>query len=226
MQNAGKSEPNLQFEKDYFSYLNYSTKGPLIARHVLESLKWASRTLNQDLLNGSGKSALDVGCAFGYGVGTLCSLGYEAWGTDVSFYGQMQAKKRLSESDFVACDAQTSLPFSKQFDLITCFEVLEHLENPARALRNLSAASNSVVLCTTPNKNVEQSFKKISPGFDKTHINVKTPSEWKKLIRETINCSRVVVECFVDSSFQFSNASFYKSLKLPFGMETRIIITK
>jgi 2-polyprenyl-3-methyl-5-hydroxy-6-metoxy-1,4-benzoquinol methylase len=216
----------LQFEKDYFSYLNYSKKGQLIARHVIESLKWASKTLNRDLLGGSGKSALDVGCAFGYGVGALRSLGYEAWGTDISSFGQMRAKKHLSDNDFVICDAQTNLPFSKRFDLVTCFEVLEHLESPARALQSLYEASDSVIVCTTPNKSVEQIFKKLSRGFDKTHINVKTPSEWEKLIRKTINCSRIEVECFVDSSFQFFNASFYKSLKLPFGMETRIIITK
>jgi 2-polyprenyl-3-methyl-5-hydroxy-6-metoxy-1,4-benzoquinol methylase len=222
----GKSEPSLQFEKDYFTHLSYSTKGQLIARHVLESLKWASRTLNKDLLNGSGKSALDVGCAFGYGVGALSSLGYVALGSDISSYGQMQAKKRLKGNDFVVCDAQASLPFSEQFDLVTCFEVLEHLQNPARALQNLYAASNNVVVCTTPNKTVEQIFKRIARSFDKTHINVKTPSQWEKLIRETVNCSRVDVECFVDSSFQLLNVPFYKSLKLPFGMETRIIITK
>jgi len=223
---VGKSEPSLQFERDYFSYLNYSTKGLLIARHVLESLKWASKTLNQNLLSGSGKSALDVGCAFGYGVGALCSLGYETWGTDISSFGQMQAKKHLSDNDFVVCDAQTNLPFSKKFNLVTCFEVLEHLENPTQALQNLYEASDGVVVCTTPNKTVEQIFKKLARGFDKTHINVKKPSEWKELIRKTIPCSRVEVECFMDSSFQFSNASFYKSLKLPFGMETRIIITR
>lgn len=226
MPDWGKSEPSLQFEKDYFTYLNYSTKGQLIARHVLESLRWASKVLNQNLLSGSGKTALDVGCAFGYGIGALHSLGYEAWGTDISAYGLAQAKKHVNENVFVVCDAQHSLPFTKRFDLVTCFEVLEHLENPARALENLYDVSGDVVLCTTPNKTVEQFFRKLARNFDKTHINVKTPHEWEALIRETIDCKRVKIECFVDSSFQFANTSFYKSLKLPFGMETRIIIKK
>ena len=216
----------MQFEKDYFSHLNYSAKGQLIARHVLESLRWASRVLNRDLLNGSGKSALDVGCAFGYGVGVLRSLGYEAWGTDISSYGLIQARKHVKEDVFLVCDAQRSLPFTKRFDVVMCFEVLEHLENPAGALRNLYEASGDVVLCTTPNKTVEQVFKKLVRNFDKTHINVKTPSEWERLIRQNLSCRRVEVECFVDSSFQVGNASIYKSLKLPFGMETRIIMEK
>jgi 2-polyprenyl-3-methyl-5-hydroxy-6-metoxy-1,4-benzoquinol methylase len=216
----------LQFEKDYFTYLKYSMKGQLIARHVVESLRWGSKVLSRDLLNGSAKSALDVGCAFGYGVGALRSMGYVAWGTDISSYGLKQARKHLNENVFGVCDVQHSLPFSKRFDLVTCFEVLEHLENPARALENLFEVSGDVVLCTTPNKTVEQIFKKLARDFDKTHINVKTPSEWKKLIRENLNCKRVEVECFLDLSFQFANASFYKSFKLPFGMETRIIMEK
>jgi 2-polyprenyl-3-methyl-5-hydroxy-6-metoxy-1,4-benzoquinol methylase len=226
MPDCGKSETSLEFEKDYFSYLNYSMRGQLIARHVLESLRWASEVLKRDLLSGSGKSALDVGCAFGYGVGTLHSLGYEAWGTDISSFGLTQAKQHANDSGFVVCDAQHSLPFTKRFDVVTCFEVLEHLENPQEALRNLYEASSGIILCTTPNKTVEQVFKKLARNFDKTHINVKTPSEWTKLSRETLNCWRVEVECFVDSSFQVGNASFYKSLKLPFGMETRIIMQK
>jgi 2-polyprenyl-3-methyl-5-hydroxy-6-metoxy-1,4-benzoquinol methylase len=221
-----KSDLKLQFQKNYFDHLQYSRKGQLIGRHVFESLKWASKVLNRDLLNGAKKSALDVGCAFGYGVNVLRSLGYDAWGTDISKYGLVQGKNRLNGNVFVVCDAQQNLPFTKRFDLVTCFEVLEHLENPSKALQNIFKASDGVVLCTTPNKTVEQIFKKITKGFDKTHISVKTPSEWEKLICKTLECGFVEIQCFVDSSFQVANASFYKSLKLPFGMETRILMTK
>ncbi len=226
MPNMGNDQTRAQFEKDYFKHLNYFRKGQLIRRHVLESLRWASRILNRDLLNGSGRSALDVGCAFGYGVDALRSLGYDTWGCDISSYGQKEARKRLDNNVFVVCDAQYNLPFARQFDLVTCFEVLEHLKNPESALRNLVGASLGIVLCTTPNKTVESVFKKIARNFDKTHINVKTPSEWNALIRKTTDFKRVEIECFVDSSFQFGNASIYKSIKLPFGMETRIVIER
>lgn len=216
----------MQFEKDYFNYLKYSQKERLIKRHVFESLNWASKVLHADLLNGNNRNALDVGCAFGYGVNLLQSLGYDAWGVDVSSYGLAQGKERLNENVFVVCDAQENLPFRKNFNLITCFEVLEHLKNPSRALQNMYDSSDGIVLCTTPNKTVEKIVKRILKGFDKTHINVKTPSEWEELIRGTLKCKFVEIQCFVDSSFQIANASFYKSLKLLFGMETRILIGK
>ena len=219
---------SLEFKENYFNYLKYSRKEILISRHVHESLKWASKVLHRDLLDGTKKSALDVGCAFGYGVNLLRSLGYDAWGIDVSSYSLVQGKKRLNENMFVACDTQESLPFKKKFDLVTCFEVLEHLNDPSRALQNMYDSTDGVVLCTTPNKTVEKIVKRILKGFawDKTHINVKTPSEWEELIRRTLKCRFVEIQCFVDSSFQVANASFYKSVKLPFGMETRIIIGK
>lgn len=177
-------------------------------------------------MNGKNKTALDVGCAFGYGVGLMRSLGYEAWGTDISRHALMQGEERLKENVFIVCDAQQDLPFNKKFDLVTCFEVLEHLKNPANALQNMYDACDGMVLCTTPNKTVEKIMKKLLRGYDKTHINVKTPLEWEELIRKTLRCRFIAIECFVDSSFQVANTSFYKSLKLPFGMETRIIIMK
>lgn len=216
----------MQFEKDYFNYLKYSQKEQMIKRHVLESLKWASKILQRDLLNGSGKRALDVGCAFGYGVSLLRSLGYDAFGTDISSYGLKQGKATLGENVFVVCDVQESLPFKGQFDLVTCFEVLEHLKNPLSAVQNMHESCKDVLVFTTPNKTTERIFKKLSRGFDKTHINVKTPSEWSEQIRRRLNCSFIKVDCFSDSNFTVGNALLFKSFKLPFGMETRIIMKK
>ena len=217
---------SMHFEKNYFNYLNYSQKEQMIKRHVLESLKWASKVLNRNLLNGTGRRALDVGCAFGYGVSLINSLGYDALGTDISSYGLTRGKERLGESVFVVCDAQENLPFKGKFDLVTCFEVLEHLKNPLSAVQNMYESCKDVLLCTTPNKTTERIFKRMSRGFDKTHINVKTPSEWSEQIRSRITCSFMRVDCFADSNFKVANALLFKSFKVPFGMETRIIVKK
>src|SRR4030067_2798095 len=119
---AGKMDkPSMHFEKNYFNYLNYSQKEQMIKRHVLESLKWASKVLHRDLLNGTGRSALDVGCAFGYGVSLLNSLDYNALGTDISSYGLRQGKERLGERGFLVCDGQEHFPFRGKFVLVSFF---------------------------------------------------------------------------------------------------------
>ncbi|HLN46418.1 MAG: class I SAM-dependent methyltransferase [Chloroflexota bacterium] len=177
-------------------------------------------------MRGTNKTSLDVGCAFGYGVHLMHQLGYDAWGVDISRHALVQGRKRLTDNVFVVCDSQKSLPFNEKFNLVTCFEVLEHLRNPENALQNMYNVSDSVILCTTPNKTIEKIMKKILRRYDRTHVNVKTPAEWESLIRKTLPCKFMKIECFMDSSFQFVNTSFYKSLRLPFGMETRIIIVK
>jgi len=215
----------LQFGKDYFDYLQYSGKEQIISSHISECLRWASKLTGINLLDGTGKSALDVGCALGFGVNLMHALGYNVVGTDVTSYGLLQGKETAKESLFVACDAQ-NLPFKNKFDLVTCFEVLEHLERPLRALQTLYDSSSGLVLLTTPNRTFERVVKKILKGFDKTHINVKTPAEWEALIRANLKCRFVKIQCFVDFSLKIGNVSFYRSLKLPFGMETRILICK
>ena len=103
-------ESSLQFEKDYFSDRKYALKKELVKRHVLEVVTWASKFSGSNLLEGTGKKALDVGCAYGYSSNALESLGYETVGVDVSAWGVKQAKGNAKGS-FVVCDAQSRLPF-------------------------------------------------------------------------------------------------------------------
>ena len=125
------------FEQDYFNGRKYSLKAGLVERHVLEVLQWASKGTPEDLLNGKGKKALDVGCAYGFTTRILAGLGYDTCGVDISTYGTKQGKN-LGDSQFVVCDAQTNMPFTAEtFDLVTCFDVLEHLIFPEKAIVNM-----------------------------------------------------------------------------------------
>ncbi|MEM3577072.1 MAG: class I SAM-dependent methyltransferase [Candidatus Bathyarchaeia archaeon] len=221
-----ETETLRKFGEEYFAHLKYPKREKAIKSHVLELLRWGSKNLGLNLLDGSGKSALDVGCAFGYGVSLLASLGYEAVGVDVSKFGVRQAKKRNRANDFAICDVQWNLPFKRKFDLVICLEVLEHLQNPLLALQNMYDVCDDIILCTTPNKTVERIVKKILKDFDKTHVNVKTPSEWERQIKNALGDSLVKVECFVDFTFSVADRLFFKSFRLPFGMDTRILIKK
>jgi len=219
----------LRFEKEYFEDFEYSLRNRLIKRHVLEVLRWGSKVSNSNLLNGQRKTALDVGCAYGYAVAILKSLGYDAYGVDISKYSVKKAKKTLGTADFTICDVQWGLPFkNKIFDLVTCFEVLEHLENPLQAIRNIFGACKDIMIYTTPNRTVEKPIKKIIRDFDNTHINVGTPREWQKYLTKNLRSSVVRVESFYDANLRVANrVLFYKSLKMPyFGLNIRILIKK
>jgi SAM-dependent methyltransferase len=82
----------------------------------------------------------------------------------------------------------TKWPFEEHsFDVITCFDVLEHLEKPdeffAHARRYLKAGG--IVIISTPNKELPYRMRSISligfPDTNPTHINVQPPSYWKAL---------------------------------------------
>jgi 2-polyprenyl-3-methyl-5-hydroxy-6-metoxy-1,4-benzoquinol methylase len=216
----------LHFEEEYFRSLKYSQRERLIRRHILETLKWGSKVSNLNLLNGQGKTALDVGCAYGYAVNILSSLGYDAYGVDISKYGIKKAKE-LYPADFLVCDVQKGLPFSKDsFDLITCFEVIEHLSSPLQAIRNMFTLCKGVMICTTPNRIVEKPIKKVVRDFDETHVSVKTEDEWRKYI-EKLNCNFFRIEAFFDANLRIGDKLLFRSFQIPyFGLNLRILIRK
>ena len=218
----------MQFEKDFFDSRRYNLKEKLVKRHVLEVIKWASKITYDNLFSGQGKSALDVGCACGYSSKVLETLGYETCAIDLSKWGVKQAKS-YTNGNFLVCDAQTSLPFkAMSFDLIICFDVLEHLQFPQRAILNMLEACHGTLVCTTPNRAVEKPVRKITRDFDETHINVKSPSEWKKAIEGKTDYKLLKAETYLDLTARLANKRvFFKSLKLPeFGLTVRILVKK
>jgi ubiquinone/menaquinone biosynthesis C-methylase UbiE len=73
-------------------------------------------------------SVLDVGCAYGYIVRRLIDRGINAYGIDVSKWCGKQASK-IIPNHFILHDMRKRLPFgNKQFDLLYCEGVLEHIE--------------------------------------------------------------------------------------------------
>ena len=218
----------MQFEKDFFNGRRYALKKELVKRHVLEVVKWASRFSDSNLLVGDGKMALDVGCAYGYSSSVLESLRYETCGVDVSSWGVKQARANCDGS-FLVCDAQSRLPFREgSFDLVTCFDVLEHLHSPLDALRNMLEVCRGSVVCTTPNKMVEKPVRRITRDLDETHISVKSPAEWEKSIAEKMNYKLLRVETFYDINAKVANRLvLFRSFKMPkLGLTVRILVKK
>ncbi len=217
----------MAFEQDYFNGRKYSLKKGLVKRHVLEVLRWASDALHEDLLNGRGSRALDVGCAYGYTSQVLVDLGYETFGVDISTHGVKQAKP-LSANQFLVCDAQTSIPFvAKTFNLVTCFDVLEHMPFPEKALTGMFNVCKGALVCTTPNKKVEKPIRKLMHDYDETHINTKALDQWQKFVSSSLDYKDFKVEAFYDLAIRFGDKLFFKSFNIPtYGLTVRIAVEK
>jgi SAM-dependent methyltransferase len=227
VQDGETGDLSLQFEKDYFFGRDYRRKEKLVKRNVSEVIKWASNVSGVDFSLGRGKKALDVGCAYGYASDVLANFGYETCSADVSRWGVRQAKARAGGGVLV-CDAQTMLPFRTEcFDLVTCFDVLEHLKSPEKAIRNMLESCRGSLICTTPNRRVEKPVRRITRDFDETHVNVKSPAEWEKCLKDDVSYRLVKVETFVDVTAKLNSSVLFKSFRVPvLGLTVRMLVRK
>ncbi len=102
----------------------------------------------------AGKRVLDLGCGTGYGTAELAKHATEAVGVDIAVEAIDYATAHYPAARFVTVPA-TELPFAEAaFDLVTSFELIEHLSDYrpllAQAKRVLHPAGLFVV--STPNK--------------------------------------------------------------------------
>ncbi|KAF0107865.1 MAG: type 11 methyltransferase [Anaerolineaceae bacterium] len=102
------------------------------------------------LLGGAGiRSALEVGCGDGFGTHYMRELVQPIYGSDISLAmlrGNPVGRQFLSQADIY------NLPYpARTFDLVYCWEVLHHVREPLRAIREMMRVSRRFVLIFEPN---------------------------------------------------------------------------
>lgn len=137
-------------DADYIDDLNVVTSSEdLILWHHLEAIKFL-----QSKFESGNTKALDIGCFNGFFVKKLLSLGYDAQGIDFNksavAFGQVKLGlgSRISTQTIEAMIEQ-----EKRFDVITLFEVLEHLPDAKTFLGNVTKLlkNGGVLILSTPN---------------------------------------------------------------------------
>jgi SAM-dependent methyltransferase len=104
-------------------------------------------------------TALDLGCGVGYFSAMLRDLGLQVTAADGRADNVAEARSRHPGIDFRVADAEDpSLASLGKFDLVFCFGLLYHLENPLRAFRNLHALTGKVLLLESMMIPEEQPF--------------------------------------------------------------------
>ena len=99
---------------------------------------------------GSIRNALDVGCGDGASTLEMMKRIPEVWAVDRS--EAMLARHPLRDTDRVKTGEVYALPFEDgRFDLVYAWEVLHHVEDPARAVAEMARISSGYVLLAEPN---------------------------------------------------------------------------
>lgn len=93
------------------------------------------------------QTAVDVGCGLGYFSAFLKSLGFDVTAVDGRQQNLDEAQRRNPDIRFMQFDAEDAAIRSLgKFDLVFCFGLLYHLENPFLTIRHLHAMTRSLLL--------------------------------------------------------------------------------
>ena len=130
-----------------------------------------------------GAHVLDAGCGSGYGSQVLASSAGRVRALDYSPTAVTYASREHPEErvDHLAANV-TSLPFpDSAFDFVTCFEVIEHVPDPAAALMELSRVMR-------PGATLVMSTPVGRPGVrtpaNPHHLREYRPEQYRELLEE------------------------------------------
>lgn len=171
---------NENFDKRYFGayYKKYSRD------ELTKAYRWFKgwiRLIDQiyPVKNGKGKKILEVGCGIGAFSKILKERGFTVSSSDISGFIISKAKKLQKGVNFKVENIEKTQGRKSEYDLIFAFEVLEHLKDPKKSMKNLKSRlkEDGVLIFSSP-------YPTKRTLADPTHINVKTPEEWIKLGKE------------------------------------------
>lgn len=188
MDAPGLTQP---FEGDQEAVRLQAEEHPLIedvppasaAEHCLRLMHL--RAYDEAVAHAAGRDVLDVGCNTGYGTLRFMPVAGRVVGVDVSPRAIDAARQRAPDGrpEFVLTSG-FNLPFpDDSFDLVTSFQVLEHVPDPVAFLRELErvARPRGTVILATPN-----AATRLYPGmtpWNRFHVHEYVATELRDLLR-------------------------------------------
>ena len=163
------------------NYQKHTSKNPL-KRFFINNFfqKLISQVKNLEI-----ESVLDVGCGEGFTLNKLKEnkIGKAHEGIDYSKEAILLGKKTYPNLHVLQGDIYDLKYKDNSFDLVICSEVLEHLENPQKALRELIRVSKKYILVSVPNEPWFYLFNYTQWGKDIGHINKWSKNKFVKFIK-------------------------------------------
>lgn len=152
-----------------------------------------------------GRQVLDFGCGTGYGSAMLASRASSVTGIDIDEQALAWARSTHARSNLVFrqhADFCESLP-AQSFDVITCFEMIEHvgLESQLRAVNSFARLlkEDGLLFISTPNPEVTALY-----GENPYHIREMTLEQFSELLGARFSSVRIV-EQYALASVLFAN---------------------
>jgi 2-polyprenyl-3-methyl-5-hydroxy-6-metoxy-1,4-benzoquinol methylase len=165
------------YDKEYFSSLLYKQK--FGSQRNFLRLRTIRKLKKKGVL-------LDVGCGEGHFI-EIAGKYYQAEGIDVSDYAVGSAVSKGHQAR-VADISKTKLP-QKSYDIISVFNILEHITNPHQSVENLYNAlkNEGILIGSVPNNYglIGSLSTRLSNFFDRTHQFTPSPQTWQTLFERS-----------------------------------------
>ena len=149
-------------------------RGEIIEAEHLARYRWASGIAR-------GRRVLDAGCGTAFGSVLLAAAGATSVvGVDLAADVLDDARPRMPPGVTLEVGDVTELPYEDaSFDLVVCFEVIEHLQERSRALEEFRRVlvPDGVLAISSPNRDVY-------PPGNPHHVHEYTPAELEQELRE------------------------------------------
>jgi len=163
------------------NYQKHTSKNPLkkfFIRNFFETLFSLIKNLKIE-------TVLDVGCGEGFTLNKLKEnkIGKTYEGIDYSKEAIALGRKAYPDLHIFEGNIYDLKYKDNSFDLVICSEVVEHLENPQKALKELLRVSKKYVLLSVPNEPWFWLSNYTQWGIDIGHINKWSRNQFLKFIK-------------------------------------------
>jgi SAM-dependent methyltransferase len=154
---------------------------------------YSSHTLALQMLpeKGEGRYVLDVGCGPGYMSELLAARGYSVIGIE---HSEAMPQAASANVKYLEADLDRGLPhLNHTFDFVLCLDVLEHLREPVKLLREIARilSPEGRLVASLPNSGNVYFRLNVLFGrfpahdrglFDRTHLHFYTWAGWVELL--------------------------------------------
>jgi 2-polyprenyl-3-methyl-5-hydroxy-6-metoxy-1,4-benzoquinol methylase len=131
---------------------------------------------------------LDIGCGEGYFL-HYAEMFYETYGMDISEYCVTETLSRTNKSTVSTGDITKIKYDDKYFDVVTCFDIMEHVSNYGDAIKecNRVLKDKGILILRVPNTSSLGNKWKKEEWFaykDETHVTLLPKEKWLEAIKK------------------------------------------
>ena len=185
---------NIKSKNEEFAFFNqlsdewWNENGKFKILHQIKSHRMSyilDQINNRNIRN---LKILDVGCGGGIICEPLSRLGAKVTGIDFApnniIAAKMHSKKNKLKINYINKDIEKS-KLDEKFDIILMFEVLEHLDNWKKTIKNIkkNLNKNGLIIISTINRNLLSKLFAINIAENILHWIPKGTHDYNKLIK-------------------------------------------